>query len=176
MAESFPFTDPDRFGLGETAGEHPVQGLDEARGAALALARQARQRLRIFTRHLDAALFSTPEFRDAVSELARRGRATEVRILVQDPTPAIRQHHALIGVIQHLSSHIGVRRVGRDWEDEVFAFLLADEQGLLWRPYADRYEGTVEFAAGPRGRELRKWFDDVWESSVPDPEFRNLRI
>lgn len=176
MPEPLPFTDPDTYRLGETAGEHRVHDLDEARGAALGLARQARHQLRIFTRDLDAALFSTAEFRDAVSELARRGRRTEVRILVQDPTPAIRRHHALVGVIEHLSSHIGVRRVGPDWEDEIFAFVLADEQGLLWRPYADQYEGVVDFSAGPRGRELRKWFDGVWDSSTPDPEFRNLRI
>jgi len=69
-----------------------------------------------------------------------------------------------------------VRRVAADWEDEIFAFLLADEQGLLWRPYADQYEGMVDFSAGPRGRELRKWFDKVWEASESEPELRNLQI
>lgn len=176
MADPASFSDREQCRLGETAGEHRVHDLYEARDAALALAQQARLQLRIFTRHLDAELYSTPEFRDAVSELARRGRQTEVRILVQDPTPAIRRHHQLIGLIQHLSSHIGARRVGADWEDEIFAFLLADEQGLLWRPYGDQYEGMVDFAAGPRARELRKWFDTVWESSEREPEFRNLRI
>lgn len=176
MADPAPFSDRDHYRLGETVGEHRVHDLHEARDAALALAQQARLQLRIFTRHLDTGLYSTPGFRDAVSELARRGRQTEVRILVQDPTPAIRRHHELIGLIQHLSSHIGARRVAPDWEDEAFAFLLADEQGLLWHPHGDRYEGMVDFAAGPRGRERRKWFDTVWESSEPEPEFRRLRI
>jgi len=176
MAEQKTFSDRDQYRLGETAGEHRVRDLYAARDAALALAQQARLQLRIFTRHLDVELYSTPEFRDSVSDLARRGRRTEVRILVQDPTPAIRRHHKLIGLIQHLSSHIGVRRVAADWEDEIFAFLLADEQGLLWRPYADQYEGMVDFSAGPRGRELRKWFDKVWEASESEPELRNLQI
>jgi len=176
MAEALPFSDREQYRLGETAGEHRVRDVYEARGAALALAQQARLRLRLFTRHLDTALFSTPEFRQAVSELARRGRQTEVRILIQDPTPAIRRHHELIGLIQHLSSHIAARRVADDWEDEICAFVLADDNGLLWRPYGDQYEGYVDFAAGPRGRELRKWFDTVWEASEPEPEFRNLRI
>lgn len=176
MSEATPFTDSDAYRIGETAGEHPVATVAEARDAALALARQAALSLRIFTRDLDAQLFSTPEFRDAVSDLARRDRQTEVRILVQDPTPAIRRHHALVDLIQQLTSHIGARRVARDWEDEVFAFLLADEHGLLWRPYGDRSEGTVDFSAGPRGREQRKWFDGVWEASEADPELRRLGI
>lgn len=175
-SDALPFSDRELYCLGETAGSHVIETVDEARGAALALAQQVRLRLRMFTRHLDAELYSTPEFREAVSELARRGPQTEVRILVQDPTPAIRRHHELIEVIQHLSSHVSARRVGNDWEDEICAFLLADESGLLWRPYGDRWEGSVDFAAGPRGREIRKWFDTVWESSEPEPEFRRLRI
>lgn len=176
MNDRTPFSDGDAWRLGETAGEHRIETVAEARDAALALARQARLTLRIFSRNLDAELFSTPEFRDAVSELARRGRQTEIRILVKDPSAAIRRHHELVGLVQHLSSHIGARRVGDDWQDEIFAFLLADEHGLLWRPYGDRFEGTVDFAAGPRGRELRNWFDGVWEASEPEPEFRRLRI
>lgn len=176
MNDSAPFSDSDDYRLGETPGQHPVDTIAGARDAALALARQARFALRIFSRDLDAAILSTREFRDAASELARRGRQTEVRILVLDPSAAVRRHHELIGLAQHLSSHVGARRVGRDWQDEICAFVLADEQGLLWRPYGDRYEGHVDFCAGPRGRELRKWFDSVWGASEPDPEFRRLGI
>lgn len=171
-----PFTTNGAYILGQTPGEHAVAAAADAADAALALARQASLTLRIFTRDLDRRLYSTAEFREALSRFARRGRRTEVRILVQDPTPAIRADHRLIGLAQQLPTHIGVRRVGRDWQDEVSAFLLADEQGLLWRPYGDRFEGTVRFLAGPRGRELRKWFDEVWEQSTPDPEFRRLGI
>lgn len=176
MNERAPFNDSDAWRLGETAGEHRIDTAEEAREAALALARQARLTLRIFSRDLDAGLYSTTEFRDALSELARRGPRTEVRILVKDPTPAIRRHHELLGLIQHLSSHIGARRIAHDWQDEIFAFLLADEHGLLWRPYGDQYQGSVDFAAGPRARELRDWFDSVWGASEPEPEFRRLGI
>lgn len=176
MNDRAPFSDSDAWRLGETAGEHRIDTLAEARDAALSLARQARRILRIFSHDLDAELYSTPEFREAVGELARRGRRTEIRILVKDPSATIRRHHELVGLIQHLSSHIGARRVGDDWQDEIFAFLLADEHGLLWRPYGDRFEGRVDFSAGPRARELRKWFDTVWEASEPDPEFRRLGI
>lgn len=176
MSDTTPFTGDAGLVLGETPGEHRVERVAEAADAALALVRQARQSLRIFTRDLDAPLYSTDAFRGAVADFARRSRYTEVRILVQDPTPAIRAHHRLIGLVQALSTHIGVRRVAAEWTDEVFAFLLADERGLLHRPYGDRFEGSVDFAAGTRALELGRWFDDVWENSPPDPEFRRLLV
>lgn len=170
------FSDHDAWRLGETAGEHAISTRAEARDAAFALAQQARVGLRLFTRDLDGALYSNEPFRQAVSDLARAGRRTFIRILVQDPSRAVRDDHRLIGLAQHLPTHIGVRRVGDDWQDERFALLLADEQGYLWRPAADRFAGTVDFHAGPRARTLRKWFDDVWEQSTPDPEFRRLGL
>lgn len=176
MSQPASYTDRDTYRLGETAGEHAIAASDEARDAALSLARQARLGLRIFTPDLDGALYSNEAFRSAVSELARAGRRTFVRMLVQDPSRAVRDDHRLIDLAQNLPTHIGVRRVGNDWQDERFAFLIADEKGVLWRPAGDRFEGTVDFHAGPRARELRKWFDDVWEQSTPDPEFRRLGI
>ncbi|MDZ7787936.1 MAG: hypothetical protein U5K73_07380 [Halofilum sp. (in: g-proteobacteria)] len=176
MNERAPFTDSTAFRLGETAGEQRLAGAEDAAEAALALATQARLSLRIFTHDLDRRLYSNEAFYSAVSALARAGRRTFVRILIQDPSRAVQDDHRLIGLIQHLPTHIGIRRVGADWRDERFAFQIADEQGVLWRPAADRFEGSVDFHAGPRARELRKWFDDVWEHSEPDPEFRRLRL
>ncbi len=176
MNERARFTDDTAFRLGETAGEHRLEGSADAADAALAQATQARLSLRIFSHDLDARLYSNEAFSSAVSALARAGRRTFIRILVQDPSRAVQDDHRLIGLIQHLPSHIEVRRVGPDWRNERVAFQIADEQGVLWRPAADRFEGSVDFHAGPRARELRKWFDDVWEHSEPDPEFRRLRL
>lgn len=174
--EPSPFTRSDTFVLGETAGEHRIERAAEAADAALALTRQARQSLRIFTRDLDAPLYSSEAFRDAVSALARLRPGTEVRILIQDPTPAIKSDHRLIGLAQHLSSHIGIRRIASDWAHEPCAFLVADGRGSLWRANGARYEGLVDFRAGPRAAELTKWFDHIWERSEPDPEFRKLAL
>lgn len=176
MSDEEPFTAGADFVLGETTGARRLERVEQTADAALALARQARHSLRIFSRDLDARLYSTPAFRDAVSRLARRSRGSFVRLLVQDPTPAIKADHRLIGLIQQLSSHIGIRRVAADWQDEIGAGMLADDRGVLWRPYGDRFQGTVDFAAGPRALELRAWFDDIWENSAPDPEFRRLWI
>lgn len=177
MSDAGPFTsDPDAFRVGETAGEHRLESLEQTRDAALALARSARRSLRIFSRDLDGRLLGTESFVEAASAMARRSRHTFIRVLVQDPGPAVRRHHPLIRLIQGLPTHIGARRVAEEWARESFAFIIADDHGLLYRPYADRFDGSIDFAAGATAVQYRDWFDDVWERSVPEREFRRLGI
>lgn len=153
-----------------------VETAAEAAAAARSLVQGAERLLRIFTRDLDAPIYSSDAFCQAVSALARRDRHTGIRILIQDPTPAIRDGHRLIELVERLASHIGVRRVAADWADEPCAFLLTDERGLLWRPAGDRFDGRFDPHAGAHARKLRQWFDRVWEHSPPDPEFRRLSV
>lgn len=169
-------TRPEEFRLGQTAGEHRIETLEQVRDAALALALQARRNLRIFTRDLDPKVLGTDAFTDAASEMARRSRHTFIQILVQDPGPAVRQYHPLTDLIQGLPTHMQARRVADEWAREAFAFIVADDEGLLYRPDADRFEGIVDFAAGVRAVERRDWFDRVWEQSLPEREFRRLGL
>jgi hypothetical protein len=177
MTAAYPFTgNPDQYRLGETRGPHRLEDLASSQDGALALARQARRSLRIFSRDLDARLLGTDAFVEAASEMARRSRHTFIRILVQDPGPAVRGHHPLIRLIQGLPSHVEARRVAAEWSGEACAILIADNHGLHYRPYGDRFEGTIDFAAGADAVQYRDWFDDVWERSVPEREFRRLGI
>lgn len=176
MADEHPFTEDPAIVLGETAGEHRIDRAAAAADAALALTRQARTSLRIFTRDLDPRLYSSTAYRDALSAFVRLRPGTQARILVQDPTPATKTDHRLISLIQHLSSHIGIRRVAADWAEEPCAFLIADGRGMLWRANGARHEGMVDFYAGPRALERTRWFDMVWDHSEPDPEFRQVAL
>ncbi len=176
MSHERAFSAEAGYVLGETSGSHRVRTSAEAADAALALATQARYSLRLFSRNLDTRLYATEAFCQAAIALTRRHRYSFIRILVQDPTPAIKANHRLIEPIQQLTSDIGIRRVAADWQNETSAGLLADERGLLWIPDAADYAGTVDFHAGPRARTYRQWFDEVWEASETDPEFRRLLI
>jgi len=176
MSEQRVLSATSGFMLGETSGTHRVGSSAEAADAALGLAEQARHALRLFSRSLDIRVYGSEAFCNAVVALAQRHRYSFIRILVQDPTPAIKANHRLLQPIQQLTSHIGVRRVAGDWQREPSAGLLVDEQGLLRYPNAEYFEATVDFHAGPRARSYRQWFDQVWAASASDPEFRQLLI
>lgn len=144
--------------------------------AALAIAQLARRRLALFTHDLEPQLYGTAEFVAAVKDLALSGRMTEVRILLADSTRATKEGHRLLELARRLSSRIEIRKPHRDYLDLAETFLIADEQGLLYRKLATRWEGFADTHEPLQAREQSKLFDEIWQRSQQDPETRRLGI
>lgn len=148
----------------------------ENRRGALEIAQLARRQLSIFSRDLEPQVYDTPEFLAAVKNLALSGSKASVRILLIDATRATRDGHRLVGLARRLSSFVEIRKPHRDYLDLAEAFMIADEQGLLYRTLATRWEGIVDPHDPMQAREKLKLFDDIWQRSHSDPETRQLRI
>lgn len=168
--------DLEPFKLGETAQTVPIETLADCAEVTLALARQATRSLHIFSRDLDARLYDTEPFLEAVRQLAIRGRFSEIRILVQNTDRAIKYGHRLIELARHLSSYILIRAAHPEFRDYNQAFLVADEVGFLQRGLADRFEGKANFYDPLDARELLRFFTKVWDASSHDPELQRLHI
>lgn len=164
------------FELGVTAEPVALETMEDDRAAALALALQARRKIRIFTRDLDAPLYDNPPFAEALSALLLSTPQARLHILLQDSGRAVTQGHRLIELSRRFTSSVQVRRPPEEHQDFPEAFLIADDAGLLHRRFANRYEGTVDFAAPREARRLMGFFDEVWELSAPDPEMRALHL
>lgn len=162
--------------LGTTDERIRLDSREDCQTAALALARQARRSLDIFTLDLDGDLYDTPDFVEAIKQLAIRHRHTQVRFLVQDATRAVKDGHRLIGLFHRLTSSIHVRKPSPEYREYRQAFLVADGTGMLRRPQADRFEGELNFKAPIDAREQLLFFDRVWQDSEPDPYLRRLHI
>ncbi len=137
---------------------------------------QARMYLAMFTRDLEPLIYNTEEFSAAVRQLALRSRYSRIRIIVVDPTTAIKDGHRLIELGRRLSSFIEFRRPSADHANLPEAFLVADETGLLYRPVASRYEGFADPDNPSEARVRLRLFDEIWERAEPEPEFRRLGI
>lgn len=162
--------------LGETDETIQLATSEDNRIAAIALAHQADRSLRIFTRHLDSPIYNNKGFVDAVTQLAIRSPSSFIRVLVQDSTPAVKDGHRLVELGHRLSSIIKFRKPAEEYKDFNEAFLIADEVGLIHRKLADRFEGVANFKTPLEGRDLSKFFDEIWEKSAQDPELRRLDI
>jgi hypothetical protein len=162
--------------LGETPGVIEVTSGDEARDAALALARQARQGIDIVSRHLDPRLYDTPELIEALKALALGSRRTRVRVLVQDVLPILRDGHRLVALAQRIPTYVHIRVPAPQHQDFNRAFLVADGTGYLHRELADRFEGTVSFYDLPTARDLLRQFEPLWEAAEPELSLRVLGI
>lgn len=166
----------ENFELGETGIQAPVGGIADNRMAALAMAQQAKRSLRIMTRDLDAPIYNTRDFTDAVTKLAARSRYSIILILIRDSSNVVANGHRIVELAYRLSSKIKLRKTCNEYQNYNEAFLIADDVGFIHRKIADRYEGIVNFKDSLQARSLAKFFDKVWEKSEPDPELRRLYL
>ena len=164
------------FELGNTDTKIVLDTSEDNRIAALALAQQAQRSIRIFTRDLETLVYNTQDFIEAVTRLATFGQYSLIHILIQDSTHVVKNGHRLVELAYRLSSKIKLRKPCYEYRNYNEAFLVADEDGLIHRRLADRYEGTASFHNPMEARNLAKFFDEVWEKSEPDPELRRLHL
>ncbi|MGD8616791.1 MAG: acyltransferase [Gammaproteobacteria bacterium] len=137
---------------------------------------QAQDSLEIFSRDLDAALYTRGPFLDAINALCYRNRKARIRFLVQEPVDAVRRSPRLVELSRKLSSSIEIRQPHPDYRHYNEAFLVADGCALIHRGLADRYEGCANFYAPVEAQRKLDFFNEVWERSEGHPEFRRLYL
>ncbi len=164
----------DHLVLGETNQSVPTQSSEEVREATLALTRQTRRTLDIFTQQLDQRIYNNQDFTEALKALATDNRHSLIRILIQDSIPVVKQGSRVVQLSYRISSRIQLRKPPIEYRDAAEEFLIADRKGLMYRKLGHRYEGELNFNEAVRSRRLLKFFDECWEKSGTDPELRRL--
>ena len=157
--------------------EVAIDSLARALELALQIVVEGRRKLWIYTRDLDVKLYGSPAMLEALKRFAIESRGGEIRILLHDAGAPLRDQHPLLPLVQRLSSSMRIRvpEVEQDLQYPG-AFLLNDRGAYLQRPIGSRYEGTADLYAPGRQRQLREYFDQVWERSAPSPELRPVHI
>lgn len=153
-----------------------LDGLEDFRHYALALVQQNRRSLAVLTRDLDALIYGTNEFTEALSTFSRSSRHTQIQILIKDTKPAIESGHQLIRLAQRLSSKIHVRKMTVEPNNKDMAFILGDTDKLLYKNDESVYRGFYNSSAAREVKPLREEFNYLWQYGEPEPEFQLLHI
>ena len=77
---------------------------------------------------------------------------------------------------RRLNSYIEFRSPKPPHEAQREAFCIADEQALVYRPHADRWEGMSDTYEPAVARLYLSSFDTLWNASEIEPELRRLQI
>jgi hypothetical protein len=162
--------------LGATNRKFEIDSQDELRMVSQHMASQVRQSLHIFTRDLEAKLYDNEIFIETLSKLARRSKYSFIHILVLDSDKAVKDGHRLIYLHQKLDSYIKIRKVDEQYKNYASTFMLADECGVIFRQFGDRFEAEANYNDSLLTANLLKFFTEVWEFSHPDPQLRRLHI
>jgi len=149
---------------------------EEMRRAAIDVASEATRRLSIFTHDLEPGIYDDPDFLEVVKHLILSQRYARVRVLIADPTRAIKNGNAFVALGRRLNTYIEFRHVREDLRTHAEAFCIADETALVYRLQAARWEGIVDTYEPSVARVYGKMFDEIWQASEVEIEFRQLGI
>ncbi|RMD79402.1 MAG: acyltransferase [Gammaproteobacteria bacterium] len=153
-----------------------LEGRQALAEGALTLARQARRGLELHSRELDPALYGSPAFVEAVKALCLRGPRVQVRILLEDPRPAVQEGHRLVELAHRLPSRVRILRPEERHLPMEEEYLLADGTGLLHRLLAARHQGRLCLHAPLEVRRLQAAFEERWQIAEPHPDLRRLHL
>lgn len=153
-----------------------VSTQQEIRDAVLAVAKLAQRRISIFTHDLEYGVYDDPEFLEIVKHMVLSQTYSRIRVLIADPTRAIKNGHAFVHLGRRLNTYIEFRHVREDLRSHPEAFCLADETAIVYRTDASRSEGIADTYAPAVCRQYGNLFDEIWTASEVETEFRQLGI
>ena len=153
-----------------------VSTREETRLAAIEMATLATRRLSIFTHDLEPGIYDDPDFLDAVKHMVRSRTYSRIRVLIADPTHAIKNGNQFVHLGRRLNTYIEFRNVREDLRTHSEAFCIADDSALLYRLDAGRWEGIADTHEPAVARMYGNTFDEIWQASEVEIEFRQLGI
>lgn len=160
-------------------GAGPLRILDHpaAIEAAARIAGDARRGLWIRSLELESWLFDHAAVLAALRGFATSGRDVQVQVLLHDAAAPQNAHAKLLDLAQRLPSVFQFREVNDPAYREDRAALIANDVGGYYvRAQGDAVEGSAEFAARGRARQLQARFEEIWERSRTVTEYRALGL
>jgi hypothetical protein len=149
---------------------------DEMRQSAIEVAREAKRKVSIFTHDLEPGIFDDPDFLEVIKRLVLSQTYSRIRVLIADPSRAIKNGNNFVHLGRRLNSYIEFRHVREDLRTHAEAFCLADETALVYRLQAERWEGIADTYEPAVAKLYGKMFDEIWLASEVEVEFRQLGI
>ncbi len=149
---------------------------EETREAVIAIAKEATRKVSIFTHDLEPGIYDDPDFLEIIKHLVLSQTYARIRVLIADPTRAIKNGNNFVHLGRRLNTYIEFRHVREDLRTHGEAFCIADEKALLYRLQAGRWEGIADTYEPAVAKLYGTMFDQIWLDSEVEMEFRQLLI
>lgn len=149
---------------------------EEMRKAVIEVASEATRRVSIFTHDLEPGIYDDPDFLEVVKRLVLSQAYARVRVLIADPSRAVKNGNAFVQLGRRLNTYIEFRHVREDLRTHAESFCIADETALVYRLQASRWEGIADTFEPAIAKVYGKMFDEIWHASEVEIEFRQLGI
>ncbi len=149
---------------------------EEMRQAVIDVVSESTRKVAIFTHDLEPGVYDDPDFLEIIKKLCLAQTYARVRVLIADPTRAIKNGNNFVQLGRRLNTYIEFRHVREDLRTHAEAFCIADETALIYRLQANRWEGIADTFEPAVAKLYGKMFDEIWQASEVEIEFRQLGI
>jgi hypothetical protein len=149
---------------------------EEMRQAVIEVAREANRKVSIFTHDLEPGIYDDPDFLEIIKRLVLSQTYARIRVLIADPTRAVKAGNTFVYLGRRLNSYIEFRHVREDLRTHAESFCIADETALVYRLQASRWEGIADTYEPAVAKLYGKMFDEIWLASEVETEFRQLGV
>ena len=147
---------------------------EEMRRAVIDVATVAVRKVSIFSHDLDPGIYDDPDFLEIIKRLVLSQTYARIRVLIADPARAIKNGNAFVHLGRRLNTYIEFRYVREDLRTHAESFCIADETALVYRLQAKRWEGIADTYEPAVSKLYGKMFDEIWQASEVELEFRQL--
>lgn len=164
------------FLLGQDVGIQRFDKASEVRQHALAMLQQASRSVCIYSTDLEPWLYHHSSIQHACTRLLLAHPRNQLRILVGDPTRAVRDGHRFLQLARRLTSNAHIRKLNPDYPEQNGTYLIVDNCGLLERPKTDQYAGFALYHDPARVRIRQSEFDKAWDHGLSDANLRSFLL
>jgi hypothetical protein len=148
----------------------------ETRTAVLEVAARAKRWISIITPDLEPGIYDSDAFIDIAKKLVLQKRFARVRVLISEPERTSRIGSSLVAVGRRLDTYIEFRNVHEKFRPYREAFILADNQALVYRVDHSRWEGIADTYEPAVAQHYLTHFEEIWQASNYSKELRQLRV
>ena len=153
-----------------------VSSMEEARAAVVEITGIADRGLAILTHDLEPEIYDHEDFLEALKRFILARSFARVRVLIVDPTRAIKNGNRFVDMGRRLNSYIEFRNVKPEFRTHDEAFCVADDQAIIYRPNAHRWEGMYDTHEPAVARKYLDVFDELWHASEVEAELRRVHL
>jgi len=149
---------------------------EEMRLAVIDVMSEASRRISIFTHDLEPGIYDDPEFLEIVKHFVLPQTYSRIRVLIADPSRAIKNGNNFVHLGRRLNTYIEFRHVREDLRTHKEAFFITDETALVYRLQHEKWEGIADTYEPSVAKVYGQMFDEIWQASEVELEYRQLGI
>ena len=153
-----------------------LASVEDVRAAVVETTRLATRGLSILTHDLEPEIYDHDDFLNTLKRFILARSFARVRVLILDPARAILTSSRFVTMARRLNTYIEFRNVKPEYRTHSEAFLIADEQALVYRARAESWQGMSDTYEPAVARLYLNSFETLWNACEIEPELRQLQL